>query len=196
MHNKDYSLIKENSDETIVSWSKRHFIGKELQEKLEKADALIIPSEGYHDDGDIRHFPEGTEHLLSFLQRNNRGDANIDICIEDTDYKELAQHADLQIIAAAIANKLGAPVLVNLISEYIKQRRGRRIEDTTVKSSLTISDVNNGRSISLTYEGPASTYETIMTGAVKEVINEVSNLHPASRMIGNAPDNQTNNEIK
>lgn len=187
MTDKDYSLTKEIIDETIESWAKRDYIGKELQEKLVKADVLIIPNEGYGDD-DINYFPEGTEHLVSFLQRNNRGDHYIDICIEDSDYKELAQHSDLLIIAGAIATTVFAPILVNSVSEYIKQRLGKRADDTTLKTSLTITNKSNGESINLTYEGPASTYENIMIGAVKEIIEGQGEIPLELKKLDKAPE--------
>src|SRR5215213_10162141 len=98
MSDKHYSLTKETSNDTIESWSRRSYIGEELQAKLAKADALIVPNEGYGEKSDVHYFPEGTEHLISFLQRNNHRDQHIDICIEESDYKELAQHHDLLII--------------------------------------------------------------------------------------------------
>jgi len=49
-----------------------------------------------------------------------------------------------------------------LISEYIKKRLGRRASNTTVKTSLTISKTNEGKSNRLNYEGPASTYKNII----------------------------------
>jgi hypothetical protein len=147
-------------------WAKLY--REELQAKLAKADALIVPYEGYGDKRDVRYFPEGTEHLISFLQRNKNGDQHIDICIEESDYKELAQHYDLLIIAGAIATAVCAPIFVNSVSEYIKQRLGNRTNDTTLKTSLTVSDDKVGKSVSFTYEGPASTYEKAMLGAIND----------------------------
>jgi hypothetical protein len=185
MNDKAYILTKKPSNETIESWSKRSYIGKELREKLVKADALIIPKEDYGDDADMRFFPEGTEHLISFLQRKE-GDQYIDICIEEGDYKELAEHVDLIVIAGAIVTTVCAPVLVNLISEYLQQRLDKRASETTVKASLTISDASSGKSISLTYEGPASTYKGIMLGAVKEAITEGGEFVSEPKVIGKA----------
>jgi hypothetical protein len=192
MNDNDYSLTKEVSGETINSWSKRNYIGKELQERLVKAGALIIPNEGYGDSNDIYYFPEGTEYLVSFLQKNNKEDQYIDICIEEDNYKELAQHAGLLIIAGVIATKICAPLLVNLISEYIKKRLGSRANDTTVKTSLTVSNVNEGKSICLTYEGPASTYENIMLGAVKEILKEEGKSSPELKTINTTSDIEVN----
>jgi len=196
MSDKDYSLTKEESSETIESWSRRSYIGQELQAKLAKADALIVPNEGYGEKGDIHYFPEGTEHLISFLQRNNHGDQHIDICIEDSDYKELAQHYDLLIIAGAIAKAVCAPIFVNLVSEYIKKRLGSRTNDTTLKTSLTISDAKEGKSVSFTYEGPASTYEKVMLGAIKDAGLEEGELPPTVKSINAAPDIEVDNESK
>jgi hypothetical protein len=196
MSDKDYSLTKEKSNETIESWSRRSYIGQELQAKLAKADALIVPYEGYGEKGDVHYFPEGTEHLISFLQRNNHGDQHIDICIEDSDYKELAEHHDLLIIAGAIATSVCAPILVNLVSEYIKQRLGSRTNDATLKTSLTISDDKSGESVSFTYEGPASTYEKAMLVAIKDGGLEEGELPPTVKRINVAPDIKVDNESK
>lgn len=196
MGDKDYSLAIEASDETIESWSKRSYIGDELREKLVKADALIVPNEGYGDDGDIRHFPEGTEHLISFLQRNSGGSEHIDVCVEEEDYKELAQHAGLLVIAGAIVTKVCAPVLVSLISEYIKRRLGVRASDTTLKSSLTVSDAGSGKAVNFTYEGPASTYESVMLGAIKEALQEGGVARPSAGNPTAPPAIEVGNESK
>ena len=196
MSDKHYSLTKEASSETIESWSRRSYIGEELQVKLAKADALIVPYEGYGEKGDVHYFPEGTEHLISFLQRNNHEDQHIDICIEDSDYKELAQHYDLLIIAGAIATAVCAPIFVNLVSEYIKQRLGSRMNDTTLKTSLTISDDKEGKSVSFTYEGPASTYEKVMLGAMNDPGLQGDELSPTVKRIHAAPDIEVDNESR
>lgn len=197
MSDKDYSLTKELTSETIEAWSNRSYISKELQKKLARADALIVPNEGYDDDADLRYFPEGTEDLVSFLQRNIKEDQYVDVCIEEGDYKELAQHADLLIIAGAVVTTIFAPLFVNLVTEYIKHRVGKRADDTTVKTSLTISDRRNGKSITLTYDGPASTYEKIMLGAVNESVKELEGESPpALKRISAAPKVQAKNEGK
>lgn len=195
MEDKHYNLTKEESNETINSWINRDYIGEELREKLEQATALIVPNENPHTGmSHTPYFPEGTEHLVSFLENSNTENQNIDICIEENDYKELALHADLLTIANVIVTMFGAPIIVKLVADYISKRVGSRKDDTTVKSSLTVTDANSGKSINLTYEGPASTYEKVMFGAIEDILPEISESSSEIKKIGSNSEHKNESE--
>ena len=151
-------VIVEPSAESLETWRRRAYISEELCGKLASANALIVPSEGYTDHPDWVYFPNGTEELYHFLQEKRDEALNIEICIEDNGFNELALHADILQIAAFVVENLVAPTAVALIAEYIVHRLKNRLKETDVQSTLTIQETAEGRSIQIHYKGPAEKY--------------------------------------
>jgi hypothetical protein len=163
------TLVLETSQESIQSWANRPYISDALREQLLKANVLLVPTEGFRERADLV-FPQGTEELFQFLRESPRENITVDICIEDKDYKELMLHADLLIIIASfMATSIVAPVVVDLIAEYIKRRLGSRETETIVRSELSVYDEKTGRSVRLSFEGPASAYHDTMTTAIQKM---------------------------
>jgi hypothetical protein len=154
------------SKESFQTWVNRPYIGAALREQIQKANALIIPTEGYADRDDVVFFPVGTEELFRFLRSSKHENLEIDICSEDADYRELARHSELLIIASFLVTAIVAPVVADLIADFIKRRLGSREKESTVKSEIIIQDEQTERSIRISYEGPASDYRETMAKAI------------------------------
>lgn len=182
MSKNEITFTIEECNHSIQRLAGRSDIGEELKKRIASADAVLVPDVGYGDREDLEYFPAGTQQLFHFL-RNTSGDEQvIEICTEESDYKELALHADLVIIAGLIATLVAAPVVANLVSEYILRSLGRRTAETTVKSSLTVEDKNAGRSFTLKFEGPASEYRSVMLRGIRNlpelIRSEAADLEP------------------
>jgi len=167
-------IVKESSIESFDSYLSRPYIGEILRKRLSEANALIIPNEGYDNRSDLVYFPSGTEDLYQFLKDKNVGGLNLDACIEDKDYKEVALHADWLILAGFLVTELVAPLIVALLAEYIKKRLGKRESETIVKARLIIRENKDGHYAEYKYEGPASEYREAMTNAISKVGNPKS----------------------
>lgn len=150
------------------NWIDRPYIGERTREKLAEANLLFVPDEDYGDE-DIVCFPKGTADLFHFFVKSESKELNVDICIEDDDYKELALYSELLIIAGIVVAHLLAPIAVNLISKYIIERTGNRAEKTTVKTKLTVLIEKESRSIEYSYHGPANEYQKVMTNALTNI---------------------------
>lgn len=149
-------FIVEPSDEDFSKWISRSYIPDSLKGQLARANVLIVPNEGFREHLEPV-FPVGTEELLNFL-RDNAGVGIVpDICIADEDYKELALHGALIILGSFIVTSLVAPVIANLISDYIRKRWPAKQEDAEVKVELTVVGKDN-RASRLLYEGPAKDF--------------------------------------
>jgi hypothetical protein len=184
-HNQSVLAI-ESTEESIATWASRPYITKELHQQLLKANFLIVPNEGYGDRADLVYFPVGTEQLFGFLRGSTLEGLSVDICIEDEDYKEVALHADLMIVAGFVVTSLVAPLAVELIAEYIKDRAKRRQREIEVRSKLVVNDSTTGRSVKLSYEGPATEYRDVMVKALQELSEAkwlVSSALPASETV-------------
>jgi hypothetical protein len=160
--------IKE-SDQSFSTWVNQPNISPVVRGSLQGVDILFIPEKGYAGREDLLFFPEGTEELVQFIGQHKPSGLSVGVCIEEEDYKELARYADILIIAGAVATSLVAPVLVNLISDYIGRRLGTKKDDAVVKWSLTIEDKRSERFLKCSYDGPAETFKETMSDALEKI---------------------------
>lgn len=149
-----------DSSENFDTWINRKYISEELKNNLKKANILLVPNEGFRDKN-IPVFPVKSEELFTYIKNRLPLDFKVDICIKDEDYKELALHTDLVILGSFVVTILAAPILVNIISEYIKQKILKDKEKRRVKVSLTVVD-EEGKSKNLTYEGNTENFGGII----------------------------------
>lgn len=157
----EYSLENElnieNTEENFDYWLNQEFISDDLKNKLGTADILLVPQIGFRDQ-DTPVFPVKTEELFTFLKNNSKNN-EIDICIEDKDYKELALHADLITLATFVVTSIALPVLVNLLSDYIKNKISSN-SDRVIKISLVVENKKDGTSKNVTYEGKPESFDS------------------------------------
>jgi hypothetical protein len=172
MSGENENLRIEPTRESIQTWAERPYLTHTLRNRLRNAEVIIVPNEGYAEDADLLYFPVRTEELFHFLRERGHDAFSVEICIEDSDYKELALHADLLTIATVVVQLVVAPVVVQLILDYLRRRLGNREKDSEVKSKLTIVDEANGRSLDLSYKGPAAEYKDVMVAAISKMAEQ------------------------
>ncbi len=162
-------ITTQATDHGFDYWSSQPFLKDETKRKLNEADAILVPQEGFRGNQEPT-FPVCTEEIFQFVRERLDGQATADIAIEDEDYKEVALHSALLIIGAFVVTSLVAPVLTDVVSEYIKRRiygdaKGDR---TNVRFSLTVEEriAGSARRIAISYDGPASEFHTSMKNAI------------------------------
>lgn len=179
---------------SLDDWLARPFISDETRANLSHVNALIVPDEGDAGEG-VMYFPKGTSDLFKYLNAHKSEGLTIDVCIEDKDYKELLQHADLLTVADFVVTALIAPVVVNLISAYIASWRENRLEKTMVKSKLTVVREGDRAAIEYEYYGPAKEYHDVMNSALSRISllseEELLALSPPEEKKIVAPTSQT-----
>jgi predicted DNA binding CopG/RHH family protein len=151
-------------------WLERNSLSGETREAIQKSDLLIFPAEGYLDFmGPL--FPTGTEELFQFLQSKAPPGMNVELAVEDADYRELALHADTVRIANILVRLLRAPAAVGLIVEYLKHHLGSRFGKTEVRASIIVDqgDGPSSKTLKISYEGPAGAFEKTMREALSNV---------------------------
>lgn len=162
MGNKNIEPIKvaiTDSSENFDTWINRKYISSETRELLKQSDILVVPIEGFR-ELDFPVFPVKTEEILSFLKKRIPSENKVDICIEDKDYKELALHSVLVMLGGFVVTSICAPILVNILWQYIEKEILTKKEKRNVRVSLTIVN-EDGISKNLTYEGNAEDFSTI-----------------------------------
>jgi hypothetical protein len=175
--NNQQKLTINNSEKSFASVIQSNYLGEELKEVLHSANVLLVPNEGYGEDKDLIYFPSGTSDLYQFLVEKQDENLNVNICIEDSEYKELSLHADWMIIAEIVVKDFLAPLLAALLAEYIIRHLGKRVDDTNVKSKLTVVNEEDSQQIEYYYEGPATEYKEIMTNAVSNFAQDITFLN-------------------
>ncbi len=164
MTNKTWT-IKEA--EGRAHWLAKDYVPADLRGQFEKADLLLLPQDGFRDfAGPL--YPVGTEEFLNSLKQDSAHSLSIDVTVSDTDYKELALHADWLILASVfIGSSVVVPTAVNMISEYLKRRIWPDDPKRGVKVKLLLEKHNGdaSQSVEVSYEGPANEFDSSL-GAV------------------------------
>jgi hypothetical protein len=164
---------------TIHSWSTSEFLSESTREAISKASVLIIPQMGFRDYSEPL-FPVGTTELFSYLRSAAETNLNIEIAIDDEDYREIALHSDIVRIATIVVEYYVAPILSGLLVNYITSRLGRGFTEGRVEATVVVADSDGvkSRSWELKYKGPAKTFENFLkTGLSQLADRKVSTLN-------------------
>lgn len=158
-------LTIQDTDASFEYWLAKPYISDDLRAQLQSANALIVPSEesrpGY---GPL--FPRGTIELLQFLRRAKCDDFSPDICISDDEYSELTLHSIGLVLGGIVVTSVALPVLVNLISEYLKQRVWPPAKErTSAEFELTVT-MPSAPAKRLHYRGPVDQVSEVLADAV------------------------------
>ncbi len=155
-----------DTSQNFSYWLGRPYVSPALKQDLEKANLLIVPTENFREkEGPF--FPNGTEDFLDFLRANSRDGLKPDICIDDDKFQIIALHNALIVIGGVVVSVLLAPVVVDLVAEYIKRKIWTEKQpETSVKFSMTVVD-EDGTAKTISYEGPAATFQKTIGSRLK-----------------------------
>jgi hypothetical protein len=160
---KEHDLIVEDTNENFEYWLNQPFISEKLKNEIRKSEILLVPQIGFR-GLDYPVFPVKTEELFTYLRGKHDGGEKVEICVENENYKEVALHCDLIVIGSFIVTSVAVPILVNLLSSYIKEKLDKRGSESVIKVSLTIENKKKRLSKKITYEGkPDNFNETIQS---------------------------------
>ena len=172
------NLTISDSSDNFQTWINKTFIPENLRNSLVKASVLILPEESFRNET-YPLFPVTTDQLFQYL-RINLPENSVDLCIDDSNYRELALHSDYKRIGKFIVVAAFIPVFINCLSNYITETYIKKdeakpniiiinqksqnaepqtapkkyMESTKVKFSVIVVD-SNGTSKEYKYEGPA-----------------------------------------
>ncbi len=129
---------------------------KELSETLKKAEILLIPIDGYGNCFEPL-FPEGTMAFYHALKRDEALGKGTEICIEDSEYKELALHAEvISLPLLIVLNGVLFPILATFIKHYIEKYILNSHNNPSIKASIVKRDGQKYTKIN--FEGDAKSY--------------------------------------
>jgi hypothetical protein len=179
-------------------WSSLPSLPIELRESIRQADIVIVPQPGFGDyTGPL--FPVKTEELFRHLRDNVPAGMKVELGVEDADYRELALHSEIVIIATILAKWLGAPLAVGLIKDYLMKRLGKRFKTAEVRFTMIVdhSEGGNKKTGQISYEGPAQTFETSLKDALKSfgAPPAKKEIAPSESQAGSQNDTHRNRKI-
>jgi hypothetical protein len=153
-------FIVEKSDTSFNSCLAKPYISDNLRQQLSQSNILLLPLENFREGTGII-FPIGTDEVFNYLRENSPDDVCVDILVEDGDYKEIALFSDFLIILGGFIVKfIGAPIFVNLVSNYLIKK---------ILPQTTASQVR----IEIFVEGPKETTRVFYEGSVSDFYKTV-----------------------
>jgi hypothetical protein len=132
------------------------YVTDELRESIKDAQILFVPSLGFRDI-EKPVFPVGTETLFHFF-KDKAQDINIDIIIEDSDYAELALHADTKKLGVFVVSAVVLPLFLNVLSSYIYEKIRPAPKD---KIEFSVTIVKHHESKRVNFEGSADDFKKL-----------------------------------
>src|SRR5690606_26671663 len=96
-----------------------------------------------------------TEEFFSFLTKHAPEGVVVEAAVEEEDYRELALHSELVILAHLLVTEAALPVTLGMITNYIWARVHTPRRDRAVRVELTVVDDRKARkrTKTFTYEG-------------------------------------------
>lgn len=173
-------FVVEKSDLSFNTWLAKPYISDALRQQLSQSDILLLPLENAR-EGTAIVFPIGTDEIFSYLKQNSPDDVCVDILVEDSDYKEIALFSDLLILGGFFVTSIAAPILVNLVSDYLIKKKLPQGTASQIKIEMLIG--SHEKTTRLYYEGSAlDFYSTVypVVELLSSQSNEVKELPPDS----------------
>jgi len=162
------ALTVENVDESFEFWASQPFIATDTRNAILKSNVLIVPLLEFR-SLKAPVFPVCTEELFQFIKEKVPPEVKVEICIEEKDYRELALHGAMLIVGSFLVTSLVAPLMANVIGEYIKRRIFDQKDDKAdVRVELTVVEPH-GKALKFNYEGPASDFQKSIGAALESI---------------------------
>jgi hypothetical protein len=127
-------------------------LGQGLEAQLEAADVLIVPEKSQR-EGVSFYFHQDAGALYQFLQQKLSGVASVELCANDSEYVEIALHSSVFRLGGFLVTVVVAPLLVNLLSDYISDQLKAKPTDV-VEATIIVED-HECKAFKLSYKGEA-----------------------------------------
>lgn len=163
---KEKEIVIKDSEQNFNYWLNRSYISFTLKKELQYSDILIIPEEGIR-EYEKPLFPVKTEEVFTYIRNKISSEHNINICIENKDYKELSLHSDLKKLPTFLVKEIALPIIIGLLLMYCSEKLFMDDSDDLINVSIII-EKQNGETKIVKYEGKPEYFdETIKS--LKEI---------------------------
>lgn len=170
----DTTMNVSDTDVTFEEIYKKPYVPVEYMEDIKNANLLIIPNEGFRDEGDVL-FPETTREFLEFLKDNANDEIVADIAISDEDFQRIELHSAVIEVAKIIVQWGVLPIATSMIAAFLYdlvQKYHRKPEETSAKVQIITEETATKKSKKITYEGPVSGIKDALDQASKDLFSK------------------------
>lgn len=177
---EDLRLVELDKADPLEKWIDRPNFSVDLRRRLKRANILLIPLE---ERGDVPGplFTLGIPDLFQYLQDHAPTNLSVEICAGEEDYREVARYSALVLLGGFVVTSIAAPVLVNLLSEYLKRRLGSREASADVRTEIILRDEEGTTSIRMRYKGPATAFRSETLAALSQAKRALRDDRPSRK---------------
>lgn len=161
----------------FVYWASRDYLSPFTRDALLNATIVLIPHENFGDQA-LAVFPVNTAEFFRDLRESAPHGVTVEIAAENSDYREVALHSELMRLATILVKSIAAPIVVSLVSEFLKKRLGTRVSKSEVEMSLIVEEDSPEcqRQLKFDYKGPAALFEQMLNSKVSEAFSKKNKL--------------------
>jgi len=145
--NEVLTNIKEDVTQGLQYWRQNEELSNEVRQELTEANVLFVPLEGDRDGEDStdsgKVFAPDAESFFKYLLDSDKKEIKADMCVNDGEYRKLALYAEpitLTVIGTIVISSIIAPVIKDLILDYIRKNRSESIKNSEFRITLIIDN--------------------------------------------------------
>ncbi len=149
-------------------WESKEYLNDALKSSVKKADVLMTPLENFREGVELT-FYHGTLNLYNYLEEKLPSNVSLEICIEDTDYSEIALHSKQFRLGKILVTLTALPFVIKLLSTYVYDEL-KADENDNVSISLAI-EMDDCKTYSVEYDGSAKDFDSLKD-YVKDILDK------------------------
>ena len=145
--NEVLTSIKEDVTQGLQYWKKSEELSNEVRQELTDANVLFVPLKGERDGEDSidsgKVFAPDAEQFFKYLLDSDKKDIKADMCVNDGEYRKLSLYAEpitLTVIGTIVISSIIAPVIKDLILDYIRKNRSESSKNSEFRITLIIDN--------------------------------------------------------
>jgi hypothetical protein len=145
--NEVLTSIKEDVTQGLQYWKKSEELSNEVRQELTDANVLFVPLKGERDGEDsidsVKVFAPDAEQFFKYLLDSDKKDIKADMCVNDGEYRKLSLYAEpitLTVIGTIVISSIIAPVIKDLILDYIRKNRSESSKNSEFRITLIIDN--------------------------------------------------------
>ena len=145
--NEVLTSIKEDVTQGLQYWKKSEELSNEVRQELTDANVLFVPLKGERDGEDSidsgKVFAPDAEQFFKYLLDSDKKEIKADMCVNDGEYRKLSLYAEpitLTVIGTIVISSIIAPVIKDLILDYIRKNRSESSKNSEFRITLIIDN--------------------------------------------------------
>ena len=174
--NEVLTNIKEDVTQGLQYWRQNEKLSNEVRQELTDANVLFVPLKGDRDGEDNidsgKVFAPDAERFFKYLLDSAKKQIKADMCVNDGEYRKLSLYAEpitLTVIGTIVISSIIAPVIKDLIIDFIRKNRSESSKNSEFRITLII-DNEDGFIREIQCSGPSVEIEKALPRMIDQVL--------------------------